>query len=248
MPIWLPMVPDGTNSAASWPISPATRSSSARIVGSSRYTSSPTSASAMARRIAAVGRVTVSDRRSTAPSSAADGFSVSIAYTPSAPEHLGDEEGQLQRLPGVQPRVARRLVAAVEVLVTDLHRAAEALGDVLTGQLDVDAAGPGAQRPVHVEETEHLVDDPVEVPRLVTRRRLVRVAVHRVALPHDGVPGRGHLLDDRRQHVAHLAVAHPADQREPAGHAVRVEPLDQLGGLLRRGGRADLDADRVGDP
>ena len=35
MPIWLPIVPDGTNSAASWPNIAATRSSSAVIVGSS---------------------------------------------------------------------------------------------------------------------------------------------------------------------------------------------------------------------
>src|SRR3954452_6866963 len=182
----------------------------------------------MARRIAAVGRVTVSDRRSTAPSSAADGFSVSIAYTPSAPEHLGDEEGQLERLPGVQPRVAGRLVPAVEVLVADLHRPAEALGDVLTGQLDVDAARPRPQRPVHVEEAEDLVDDPVEVPGLVPGRGLVGVAVHRVALPHDAVAAGGDLLDDRREDVADLPVAHAADQREPARDAVRVEPLDQL--------------------
>src|SRR3712207_7409629 len=43
-----------------------------------------------------------------------------------------------------------------EVLVADLHGPAEALGDVLAGELDVDAAGPGAQRPVDVEEAEHL--------------------------------------------------------------------------------------------
>src|SRR5215218_7044698 len=101
----------------------------------------------MARRIAAVGRVTVSDRRSTAPSRAADGFSVSIAYIRSlrvrrsrsgppaelcrsAPQHLGDEERQLQRLPGVQAGVAGGLVAVVQVLVADLHGPAEALGDV----------------------------------------------------------------------------------------------------------------------
>ena len=35
MPIWLPIVPEGTNSAASWPNRPATRSSRARTVGSS---------------------------------------------------------------------------------------------------------------------------------------------------------------------------------------------------------------------
>src|SRR5919112_258760 len=103
----------------------------------------------MALRIPAVGRVTVSDRRSTRDS---------------ATQHLRDEERQLQRLAGVQPRVAGRLVAAVEVLVGDLHGAAEALGDVLAGQLDVDAAWPRAQRAVDVEEAEHLVDDAVEVP------------------------------------------------------------------------------------
>ena len=60
----LAIEPVGVNSAASWPNSPATRSSSARTVGSSPYTSSPTSADAIARRIASVGRVTVSLRRS----------------------------------------------------------------------------------------------------------------------------------------------------------------------------------------
>ena len=63
--IWLAIVPLGTNSAASLPRSSAARSSSARAVGSSPHTSSPTSAAAIASRIAGVGRVTVSDRRST---------------------------------------------------------------------------------------------------------------------------------------------------------------------------------------
>src|SRR2546427_1235971 len=65
--IWLPIVPVGTNKAASFPVSAAAVSSRRRTVGSSRNTSSPTSASAMARRMAAVGLVTVSDRRSTRP-------------------------------------------------------------------------------------------------------------------------------------------------------------------------------------
>src|SRR2546422_4240305 len=65
--IWLPIVPVGTNRAASFPVRAAAASSRRRTVGSSRNTSSPTSASAMARRMAAVGRVTVSDRRSISP-------------------------------------------------------------------------------------------------------------------------------------------------------------------------------------
>ena len=63
-PSWLPIVPEGTKSAASLPSMPAMRSSSWRTVGSSPKTSSPTSAAAMAARIAGVGRVTVSLRRS----------------------------------------------------------------------------------------------------------------------------------------------------------------------------------------
>src|SRR5258705_462970 len=63
--IWLPMVPLGTNRAASFPRSAAADSSRRRTVGSSRNTSSPTSAPDIARRIDSVGRVTVSDRTST---------------------------------------------------------------------------------------------------------------------------------------------------------------------------------------
>src|SRR3982750_1019478 len=124
----------------------------------------------MARRMPGVGRVTVSERRSTAPCRvpprACERWEAGGVSTT---QHLRHEEGELQRLTGVQPRVAGGLVPAVEVLVADLHRAAEALGDVLTGELDVDAAGPGAQGAVHVEEAEHLVDDAVEVAGLVAR-------------------------------------------------------------------------------
>jgi hypothetical protein len=56
--------PVGVNSASSFPNRSATRCWSSTTVGSSPYTSSPTSAAAMARRIAEVGRVSVSERRS----------------------------------------------------------------------------------------------------------------------------------------------------------------------------------------
>src|SRR6185295_4970232 len=62
--IWLPIVPEGTKSAASRSRVAAASASRRATVGSSPQTSSPTSASAIARRIAASGRVTVSERRS----------------------------------------------------------------------------------------------------------------------------------------------------------------------------------------
>src|SRR4051812_34727420 len=58
------MHPLGKNSASSLPSSAATRSSSRRVVGSPSRSSSPTSAAAMAARMAGVGFVTVSLRRS----------------------------------------------------------------------------------------------------------------------------------------------------------------------------------------
>ena len=64
MAIWFPIVPVGTNSPASRPKISAARFSSRLTVGSSPYTSSPTSAAAIAARISGVGRVTVSDRKS----------------------------------------------------------------------------------------------------------------------------------------------------------------------------------------
>src|SRR5262245_57116066 len=63
-PIWLDIVPDGTNRAASLPSNCATRSSRRLTVGSSPNTSSPSSAAFMAARIPAVGRLTVPLRRS----------------------------------------------------------------------------------------------------------------------------------------------------------------------------------------
>ena len=58
------MVPLAVSRPASWPSNEADRSCKSFMEGSSPYTSSPTVASAMARRISSVGLVTVSLRRS----------------------------------------------------------------------------------------------------------------------------------------------------------------------------------------
>src|SRR6478609_10509251 len=67
--IRLHIVPEGRKSAASLPVSSATNSCSALTVGSVRNCSSPTSASAIALRIPADGRVAVSLERSITPAS-----------------------------------------------------------------------------------------------------------------------------------------------------------------------------------
>src|SRR3984957_7792281 len=69
---------------------------------------------------------------------------------PSAPEALRDREGQVERLAAVQPGIARRLVALVQVGGHDLVTAAHALGHVVAGELDVDAARVRAEAAVHL--------------------------------------------------------------------------------------------------
>ena len=98
-----------------------------------------------------------------------------------------------------QPLAYIQVIAPNEFLyIRNVLRATQALGDVLAGDLDMDATGMGTQRPVHLEESLHFVDYVVEVPGLVTVGRLVGVAVHRIALPDHLVPGGLDLLDDRR--------------------------------------------------
>src|SRR5215475_11855778 len=65
---------------------------------------------------------------------------------------VGHAEGQVEGLAAVEPGIARRLVAVAQVALGDVVAAADALGDVVAGELDVDAAGMGAERPVHLEE------------------------------------------------------------------------------------------------
>ena len=53
---------------------------------------------------------------------------------------LGDMEGEVERLACVQPRVAERRIGVVELLLGEAVAPAEALGDVVAGDLEVDAA------------------------------------------------------------------------------------------------------------
>src|SRR6266498_375813 len=117
----------------------------------------------------------------------------------SAPEQLGDLEGELEGLAGVEPRVAGRLVAQAQLPVLDLFGAAEALGHVVAGELDVDAGRVGAERAVHGEEPGQLGHHVVEAAGLVTGGADEGVAVHGIAGPHPRVPSGGDRADQRWQ-------------------------------------------------
>src|SRR5690349_4522521 len=109
------------------------------------------------------------------------GAPVSVAV--SAAVQVGDAEGQVEGLAAVEPGIARRLVAVAQVALGDMVAAADALGDVVTGKFDVDAAGMSAERAVNLEESGDLVEHVIEVPGLLAAGRFDGVAVHWVAYP-----------------------------------------------------------------
>src|SRR5262249_47477019 len=117
----------------------------------------------------------------------------------SAAHQLGNLEGQVERLACVQPRVAQRLVPVLEVVTEDLLGAAEALGDVLAGELDVDAPGPHVSGGAGGEEAAQLAHDVLEAPCLVTAVVHESVPVHGVARPDDRVTRHAHRPQQRRE-------------------------------------------------
>src|SRR5690349_7260278 len=90
-----------------------------------------------------------------------------------SPQHLGDQECQFQGLLRIEARIAGRLVAVLEIQIRDVLRATEAFGDVLAGELDVQAAWMRAQGVMDLEEALHLVDDAIEVAGRCPRGRLL---------------------------------------------------------------------------
>jgi hypothetical protein len=148
------------------------------------------------------------------------------------PHQLGDAEGEVERLAGVEARVAERLVAVVELLLEHLLGAAEALGHVLARDLEVDAAGPGADLAMRRRRSPRSRAARRRSGGSCARTASEAVRVHRVAGP-----------DDRDARLAHGASSGGSARdaaRRRAGTSVsrpgsrRVEPLaerDELVGV-----------------
>ena len=67
----------------------------------------------------------------------------------SAREAFRHQEGELQRLAGVEPRIAMGVIAVFQIVFGDLLRPAQAFGDVLAGHLEMHAARMGAFGAMH---------------------------------------------------------------------------------------------------
>ncbi|QTK78540.1 hypothetical protein AT6N2_C0675 [Agrobacterium tumefaciens] len=125
-------------------------------------------------------------------------------------------------------------------------RATRALGHVLAGHLDVDAARMRALGAMDLEEAFDFRQDALERARLVVVER-DRVAMHGIAGPYDLAAFLFHRTDELRQAVCHLVVAETADQGQTASLVRRVQRIDQLDQIVGRQRRTTLQADRVLD-
>mmetsp|Transcript_10534 Transcript_10534/g.25556 ORF Transcript_10534/g.25556 Transcript_10534/m.25556 type:complete len:233 (-) Transcript_10534:1156-1854(-) len=144
-------------------------------------------------------------------------------------------EGHLEALGVVEAGVAVGRVPYVEVGVVDLLGPTGALGDVLTGHLEMHTAEMRAVRLVCLECLEELLEHRVEAARFVAAAGLLSVAVHRVALEDDIQTSLFGSLDERRQVCLDVLGPQPRDEHQLARLVLRVEPLAQVDNLAGRG-------------
>src|SRR3546814_3447520 len=112
-----------------------------------------------------------------------------------------DLHRDFQRLLIVQPRVDTGTVGAFEIDLAERARTAEALSNVLAGQLQMHATQMGAGRRVQVERMIDLGANVVEAPGLVAVAGALGVAMHRVRYPQHAAAFATHGFQQRWQRL-----------------------------------------------
>src|SRR4051794_39864527 len=110
----------------------------------------------------------------------------------SGAQELRDPKRHLERLATIEPRIARGLVRTSEIAFAHFQRAAQTLGDVFTGHLEVDTTEDAAFVGVDRERALELAEDGLHPPRLSPRSEGLGVAMHGVATPQHGMTGGEH--------------------------------------------------------
>jgi len=100
----------------------------------------------------------------------ADGFDLLVR--PACRQFLGHEEGKLQRLAGVQTRVAGSVVAVRQVFVLNGADTTSTFCHILTGHLKVDTTGHGALGPMYRKEFTHFAQYGIERAAFYSRLRI----------------------------------------------------------------------------
>ena len=94
-----------------------------------------------------------------------------------------DQHCELKRLLRVQPGIDLRFIGTRQIGLGETACAADTLGDILAGELDVHAAQHGTAFFVNSEGSLHFTENVVEAPRLHAARGSFGVSVHGIAHP-----------------------------------------------------------------
>ena len=142
---------------------------------------------------------------------------------------LGQPERDVERLAGVQPRVAERLVAVRELLLE--HAPPEPPRHSVTSSPVYSRWTPPGQTP----SARQAAKKPSISAMIASKCRVLTpggrhddVRVHRIADPDDRVLGLADGQQERRQQLLDALGAHPDDQRQPPRHPAGIQPLAQL--------------------
>src|SRR5579862_6246706 len=111
---------------------------------------------------------------------------------------VSDQHGELERLLIVETRIDLRAVSALEIRIGQTTRPTGALGHILAGQLDVHAAEVGTELGMDAKRQVHFLEDVFEPAGLETPGTGLRVAVHGITAPENGMAGAPHRLDHPR--------------------------------------------------
>src|SRR5690606_25765851 len=123
-------------------------------------------------------------------------------------EPPGDEHRHLEGLLVVQPGIDPGAVVPAQVVLVEAAGAADALGDVLPRELEVDATQGRAEPGVDVERGGQFAEDAIEPPGLDAARQGLGVAVHRVGHPEDPATSPPERLDEWGQALLDGQSAH----------------------------------------
>src|SRR5690349_17198360 len=138
-------------------------------------------------------------------------------------------------------------IGGAQAITGDRLGAADAFGHVLSGHLEMDAAGIGSLGLVHREEAAHLAHDAVHHAGLVPGGGGHGIPVHGIATPDDLAALALDRADQGRQVLLDLLGTHARNQRQAAGLVLRVEHVDELEQVGGIEARSAFHADRVLD-
>src|SRR6516162_1393379 len=153
-------------------------------------------------------------------------------------QRFGNLESELESLGRIEPRVAMGQIALGEGGLADLLGAADTFGDILSGQLEMNATGVTPFGGMDRKGVVQFGEDAVERAGLVAVRGSDRVAVHRITAPDDLSPFALDGAYQVGQPRLDLVCAHTGDQSEASRLVLGIEAIDQTYEIVWLEGRS----------